>query len=55
MHGDGVYSYNETEYYKGRFEENMKNGPGLMVNNNYSIRGVWINDQKYDFGPFYLC
>jgi hypothetical protein len=55
-HGDGVYTWQDTDVYAGGFVDNLKSGYGVYTYNDETggrYEGQWANDNRHGYGVYW--
>ena len=53
MHGKGIFTWPNDNYYDGNFLNGKKNGRGIFYwNDNRTYDGFWKNGKKHGLGVF---
>jgi hypothetical protein len=50
--GDGIYQWNNDEYYIGKFNNNLFEGEGDLTTKEYNYKGMFVAGKKNGHGVY---
>ena len=53
MCGYGILTFSDNEKYEGEWDNNERNGYGIMYGSNFIYEGKWKNNKRNGIGALY--